>query len=92
MAIIRFKRGSLAQIDAAAASGLLREGEPYYITGGSDDVLAVGTGPSSYVVVSGGGGDDLPPVTTNITVDNDWDGVTVPPGTPPGTRILRRPV
>lgn len=44
---LRVKRCTRAEIDAAAAASGLAEGEPYLIT--DEDVLAVGTGPSTYV-------------------------------------------
>jgi hypothetical protein len=46
MALIRAKRGTRAQIDAAATGGTLNEGEPYLIA--DEDRLAVGTGASDY--------------------------------------------
>jgi hypothetical protein len=45
-AVIRFKRGTLAQLVTAAGAGQLREGEPYHVT--DLDMTAVGTGTSSY--------------------------------------------
>lgn len=46
MAVIRAKRGTRAQLNAAAASGLLLSGEPYLIT--DEGIIAIGTGASSY--------------------------------------------
>lgn len=53
MPSLRFKRGTRAQLDAAAAAGQLREAEPYFIT--DEDVAAVGTGTGTYAVMGGGG-------------------------------------
>ena len=47
MALIRFKRGTRAQIDAAAGSNGLHAGEPYLFT--DEGVVAVGTGVDGYV-------------------------------------------
>lgn len=46
MPTIRIKRGTQAQLDAAAAASQLADGEPYLITGANR--LAVGTGPTGY--------------------------------------------
>jgi hypothetical protein len=46
MAVIRFKRGTLAQLVAAAGANGLREGEPYHVT--DLDMTAVGTSVSTY--------------------------------------------
>jgi hypothetical protein len=43
---IQIKRGTRAQIEAAKAAGLLKDGEPYLIT--DEDRLAVGTNPNGY--------------------------------------------
>ncbi len=51
MAAIRFKRGTRAQLDAAAAAGQLALGEPYVIT--DEDAMAFGLGTSSYMDVEG---------------------------------------
>lgn len=51
MAAIRFKRGTRAQLDAAAAAGQLALGEPYVIT--DEDAMAFGLGASSYMDVEG---------------------------------------
>lgn len=47
MAAIRFKRGTRAQLDAAASAGQLALGEPYVIT--DEDGMAFGLGASSYM-------------------------------------------
>lgn len=44
--VIRFKRGTLAQLVAAAAASGLREGEPYHIT--DLDMTAVGLSTTTY--------------------------------------------
>ena len=46
MSSIRVKRGTRAQLDAAAAAGRLKEGEPYLIT--DEKRLAVGLSSNSY--------------------------------------------
>ena len=46
MAAIRVKRGTRAQVDAAAASSGLVAGEPYLIT--DDNVFAVGLSTTTY--------------------------------------------
>lgn len=46
MAQIRLKRGTRAQLDAAAADSQLQEGEPYYVV--DERRPAVGTGPTDY--------------------------------------------
>lgn len=46
MATIKIKRGTAAQLDAAAASNGLKAGEPYLI---DNDTLCVGTSTSSYI-------------------------------------------
>jgi hypothetical protein len=46
LAALRVKRGTRAQLDAAAASSGLATGEPYLIT--DDGMLAVGTSASTY--------------------------------------------
>lgn len=51
MANIRFKRGTRAQIDAAAAASGLAEGEPYLIT--DEDKIACGTSSTTYVTANG---------------------------------------
>lgn len=43
---IQIKRGTRAQIEAAKAAGLLKDGEPYLII--DEDRLAVGTSSSGY--------------------------------------------
>ena len=50
MATIQFKRGTQAQLDAAAGNNELQAGEPYWIDG---ERLAVGTSASEYEVVDG---------------------------------------
>lgn len=45
-AVIRFKRGTLAQLVAAAGAAGLREGEPYHIT--DLDMTAVGLSTTTY--------------------------------------------
>lgn len=52
-AVIKIKRGTQAQLDAAALAGSLREGEPYFVDGGS---LCIGTATDDYVEIGGGGG------------------------------------
>lgn len=47
MALIRVKRGTRTQLDAAAGGGQLHEGELYLVT--DEDRLAVGTATGSYV-------------------------------------------
>lgn len=54
MAGLRFKRGTRAQLDAAAGSGLLHAGEPYLVT--DEGVMALGLGPGEYADVGSGGG------------------------------------
>jgi hypothetical protein len=49
VAIIRCKRGTRAQVDAAAAAGQLLAGEPYLLT--DESALCVGLGPSTYADV-----------------------------------------
>lgn len=46
MHTIQIKRGTRAQIEAAKAAGLLKDGEPYLIT--DEDRLAIGASPSGY--------------------------------------------
>lgn len=46
MPVIRFKRGTLSQLVAAATAAQLREGEPYYIT--DLDMTAVGASTTTY--------------------------------------------
>jgi hypothetical protein len=43
---IQIKRGTRAQIEAARAAGLLKDGEPYLIT--DENRLAVGVAPNGY--------------------------------------------
>lgn len=43
---IQIKRGTRAQIEAARAAGLLKDGEPYLIT--DETRLAIGTTPNGY--------------------------------------------
>ena len=43
---IQIKRGTRAQIEAAKAAGLLKDGEPYLII--DEDRLAVGVSPNGY--------------------------------------------
>lgn len=50
MAQLRIKRGTRAQLDAAAAASGLRLGEPYLIT--DEGRLAVGTSASAYSVAA----------------------------------------
>lgn len=47
MALVRFKRGTRAELDAAAAAKELIQGEPYYIT--DEDGYAIGSGQDSYI-------------------------------------------
>lgn len=49
MALIRFKRGTVAQLQSAASANDLVEGEPYFITDVGGGMIAVGTGVDSYV-------------------------------------------
>jgi hypothetical protein len=49
MASIRFKRGTRAQLDAAATAGQLQQAEPYYVT--DENTLAVGSGTDAAVNV-----------------------------------------
>ena len=49
MALIRFKRGTRAQLDAAAAMGQLHVGEPYLLT--DEEIVALGTGTDTYVTL-----------------------------------------
>jgi len=49
--LIRLKRGSQAELEAAATAGDLSAGEPYFI---DSETLAIGTGPSAFVTISGG--------------------------------------
>jgi len=44
--LIRIKRGTRAQLDAAATAGQLVQGEPYYIT--DEDRIALGTSATTY--------------------------------------------
>ncbi len=48
--LIKLKRGTRAQLDAAAALGQLVEGEPYLIT--DEGRIAVGTSPSGFNVAA----------------------------------------
>lgn len=43
---IKIKRGTLAQLDAAALAGQLNVGEPYFIS--DEDKIAIGTSASTY--------------------------------------------
>ncbi|MDR1890138.1 MAG: discoidin domain-containing protein [Zoogloeaceae bacterium] len=52
MTRIRFKRGTLAQLDAAAAAGELAAGEPYYVT--DMGAVTIGTSATAYRIVGGG--------------------------------------
>ena len=52
MAVIRFKRGTLAQLDAAAAANGLVQGEPYFVT--DQNKIALGTTVSTYLLFSPG--------------------------------------
>lgn len=52
MANIRIKRGTRAQLNAAAAASGLSEGEPYLVTDGPG--LALGTGVDTYVDIGAG--------------------------------------
>ena len=45
-AVIRIKRGTQAQLDAAAASSGLKAGEPYLVDG---DTLCVGISTTAYI-------------------------------------------
>jgi hypothetical protein len=47
---IRFKRGTLAQLNAAAASNQLEQGEPYLIT--DQNKLAVGLSANTYEIIN----------------------------------------
>ena len=49
MALIRFKRGTRAELEAALAARELTQAEPYYITDDTDAPVAIGTGTDSYV-------------------------------------------
>lgn len=49
MARVLIKRGTRAQLDAAAAAGTLRVAELYLIT--DESVVALGTGPTTYSVL-----------------------------------------
>jgi len=51
MAVIRFKRGTLAQLDAAATAEQLVAGEPYFVT--DAPIVAVGETATTYRVVGG---------------------------------------
>lgn len=68
MALIRFKRGTRAELEAAAGSDELVEGEPYYITD-EPGVVAIGTGADSYADIGGGGGGPV------VTYDDDWSPI-----------------
>lgn len=48
MAQLRIKRGTRAQLDAAAAASQLRQGEPYLIT--DENRIAVGVSTTTYEV------------------------------------------
>lgn len=48
MAKIRFKRGTLAELNAAAAAGQLVEGEPYYVT--NLYTIGIGTSTTAYML------------------------------------------
>ena len=48
--LIRIKRGTRAQLDAAAGTSALHEAEPYLIT--DEGRMAVGLGASSYAVLA----------------------------------------
>lgn len=67
MATIQVKRGTLAQLDAAAGSSGLRAGEPYLVTDVDGGTFAVGTSTtgykwSGYVTTSQAAYDALTPV------------------------------
>lgn len=61
MALIRFKRGTRANLNSAASNNSLNQGEPYYTT--DDQRLAVGTTASAYTNV-----------VTSTTIGNIWTG------------------
>lgn len=76
MALIRFKRGTRAQLDAAAAASQLNAGEPYYLT--DEEAYAIGTSATTYVDV---GPADTAFATEGIFVDvngNDTTGDGTP--------------
>lgn len=82
MAEIRFKRGTRAQIDAAAAADELKAGEPYLIT--DEGRLALGTGAGEYVVMSqmeDGTKSFMPSLGINLFTSRIWivpaDGIIV---------------
>lgn len=54
---IQFKRGTKERIDANANRGLLKQGEPLFIT--DLEIFAIATGPSTYIQISGGGGSSV---------------------------------
>jgi hypothetical protein len=52
MALIRFKRGTRAQLEAAATAAQLQQAEPYYVT--DENTLAVGSGTSKAISLATG--------------------------------------
>lgn len=85
MAAIRVKRGTRAQLDAAAGASALSAGEPYLIT--DEGRLAVGTGVATYQTAARA--DELPSLTNRPEI---LTGTGTPPsasGLAEGTLYLQ---
>jgi hypothetical protein len=48
MALLRFKRGTKSQVEAAATASTLNQAEPYLVTDSTQPLLVVGLGVNSY--------------------------------------------
>lgn len=67
MALIRIKRGTRSQLDAAKAANQLAAGEPYLVT--DEAALAIGTAAGTYADISGGAGVAVPSLPSLSAVD-----------------------
>lgn len=93
MAAIFIKRGTRAQVDAAAGTGGLHEGELYLIT--DEDRVAVGTGTSTYTTfaklseLGGGSSETTGTVTLDFGLGANEAQVTVTgqAGITPGSKV-----
>jgi len=68
MATIKFKRGTRAQLDAAASANGLIEGEPYYIT--DEEIIAIGTSENSYKEYTSGASWSISQEAHGLSVGN----------------------
>jgi hypothetical protein len=70
---IRFKRGTRAQIDAAAVAGQLHVAEPYVVTDELPMRLVFGTAINAYAQVAGGSASASSHHHVQGTPQADWD-------------------